>query len=79
MLSAYEKVRRPSVEALQRIAHEYAWLWNTGNPLLSWLRDRALKGIWKRPHLLSKVVETEAGLQVSPLTLSEKLQVVWGI
>lgn len=73
-LSAYEESRRPPVEALQRIAHEYAWLWNTGNPLLAWLRDRAFRGVGRRPHLLSKVAETEAGLRTSPLTLSERFQ-----
>jgi 2-polyprenyl-6-methoxyphenol hydroxylase-like FAD-dependent oxidoreductase len=73
-LLVYEKARRSSVEALQRIAHEYAWLWSTGNPLLAWLRDRAFREIGRRPHLLSKVVETEAGLRTSPLTLSERLQ-----
>ena len=73
-LSAYEDARRPPVERLQRIAHEYAWLWNTGNPLLAWLRDRAFRGIGRRPNLLSKVLETEAGLRVAPLTVAERLQ-----
>ncbi len=73
-LKAYEEARRPAVEALQRIAHEYAWLWNTGNPLLMWLRDRAFRQIGQRPQLLSKVLETEAGIRVAPLTLSERLQ-----
>jgi len=62
------------VEALQRIAHEYAWLWNTGNPLFMWLRDRAFYEIGRRPRLLLKVAETEAGLRVAPLTVSERLQ-----
>jgi 2-polyprenyl-6-methoxyphenol hydroxylase-like FAD-dependent oxidoreductase len=75
-LSAYEKARRPPVERLQRIAHEYAWLWNTGNPLLAWLRDRAFRGIGRRPDLLSKVLETEAGLRVAPLSVPERLQAV---
>ena len=73
-LKAYEEARRPMVEALQRIAHEYAWLWSTGNPLLMWLRDRAFHEIGRRPNLLSKVAETEAGIRVAPLTVSERLQ-----
>jgi 2-polyprenyl-6-methoxyphenol hydroxylase-like FAD-dependent oxidoreductase len=73
-LSAYEESRRPAVERLQRIAHEYAWLWNTGNPLLAWLRDRTFSEIGRRPRLLSKVMETEAGLRVAPLTVAERLQ-----
>ncbi len=73
-LSAYEQARRPVVEALQRIAHEYAWFWNTGNPVLARLRDHAFREIGRRPHLLSKVMETEAGIRVAPLTLSERLQ-----
>ncbi len=75
-LSAYEESRRPTVERLKRIAHEYAWLWNTGNPLLAWLRDRAFRGIGRRPNLLSKVLETEAGLRVAPLSVPERLQAV---
>lgn len=75
-LAAYEDARRPSVDALQRIAHEYAWLWNTGNPLLAWLRDRAFRRIGRRPNLLSKVLETEAGLRVAPLSVPERLQAV---
>ena len=73
-LSAYEESRRPAVERLQRIAHEYAWLWNTGNPFLAWLRDRMFSEIGRRPRLLSKVMETEAGLRVAPLTVAERLQ-----
>ena len=73
-LKVYEEARRPMVEALQRIAHEYAWLWNTGNPLFMWLRDRAFHEIGRRPNLLSKVAETEAGIRVAPLTVSERLQ-----
>ncbi|MDA2911813.1 FAD-dependent monooxygenase, partial [Nitrospiraceae bacterium AH_259_D15_M11_P09] len=73
-LKVYEEARRPRVEALQRIAHEYAWLWNTGNPLLMWLRDRAFHEIGRRPRLLLKVAETEAGVRVAPLTVSERLQ-----
>jgi 2-polyprenyl-6-methoxyphenol hydroxylase-like FAD-dependent oxidoreductase len=73
-LSAYEESRRPAVERLQRIASEYAWLWNTGNPLLAWLRDRVFREIGRRPGLLSKVMETEAGIRVMPLTVSDRLQ-----
>ena len=73
-LSVYEESRRPVVERLQRIAHEYAWLWNTGNPLLAWLRDRAFRGIGRRPNLLSKVLKTEAGIRVASLTVAERFQ-----
>jgi len=73
-LLAYEASRRPAVERLQRIAHEYARIWNTGNPLLAWLRDRMFSEIGRRPRLLAKVMETEAGLHASPLTVSERLQ-----
>jgi 6-methylpretetramide 4-monooxygenase len=78
-LSAYEKARRPTVETLQRIAHEYAWLWNAGNPVLGWLRDRIFSEIGRQPGLLRKVMETEAGIRVAPLSIFERLQVlgVW--
>lgn len=75
-LSAYEKSRRPHVETLQQIADDYAWLWNTGNPVLAWLRDRAFRKIGQRPVLLAKVVETEAGLRAAPLSIPERLQAV---
>jgi len=73
-LSAYETSRRPAVERLQRIAHEYARIWNSGNPLLAWLRDRMFSEIGRRPRLLAKVMETEAGLRTSPLTIPERIQ-----
>lgn len=78
-LSAYEKARRPTVETLQRIAHEYAWLWNAGNPVLAGLRDRIFSEIGRRPGLLRKVMETEAGIRVAPLSVLERLQAlgVW--
>jgi 2-polyprenyl-6-methoxyphenol hydroxylase-like FAD-dependent oxidoreductase len=73
-LAPYEEARRPVIERLQRVADEYVWLWETGNPLVVRLRDRIFRNIGDRPHLLQKVAATEAGIAPSPLTLMERLQ-----
>ena len=73
-LSPYEETRRPVIERVQRVADEYVWLWETGNPLVAWLRDRIFRNIGDRPHLLQRVAATEAGIDSSPLTFVERLQ-----
>lgn len=73
-LAPYEEARRPVIERLQRVADEYVWLWETGNPLVVRLRDRIFRNIGDRPHLLQKVAATEAGIAPSPLTFVERLQ-----
>jgi 2-polyprenyl-6-methoxyphenol hydroxylase-like FAD-dependent oxidoreductase len=73
-LAPYEEARRPVIERIQRVADEYVWLWETGNPLVAWLRDRIFRNIGDRPHLLQRVAATEAGIDPSPLTFGERLQ-----
>jgi 2-polyprenyl-6-methoxyphenol hydroxylase-like FAD-dependent oxidoreductase len=73
-LAAYENIRRPVCERLQRVANEYAWLWENRNPILVRLRDRIFRTIGNRPELLYKVAATEAGLLTSSLTFRERLQ-----
>ncbi|MEW6544860.1 MAG: NAD(P)/FAD-dependent oxidoreductase [Nitrospirota bacterium] len=73
-LAPYERIRRPMVERLQRVADEYAWLWETSNPVLTRLRDRIFLNIGKRPALLHRVAATEAGLEPRPLTFVERLR-----
>ena len=73
-LAPYEEARRPVIERIQQVADEYVWLWETGNPLVAWLRDRIFRNIGDRPHLLQRVAATEAGIDPSPLTFVERLQ-----
>ncbi len=73
-LGPYEEMRRPVVERLQRVADEYAWLWETKNRALLWLRDRTFRTIGSRPDLLQKIAATEAGIDIRPLSVMERLQ-----
>ena len=73
-LAPYEVTRRPVVERLQRVADEYAWLWETKNPLFTWLRDRIFRNVGQAPELLQRIVAIEAGIETKPLTLVERLQ-----
>jgi 2-polyprenyl-6-methoxyphenol hydroxylase-like FAD-dependent oxidoreductase len=73
-LKPYEDVRRPVMERLQRVADEYAWLWETKNLVLAWLRDRIFRNIGRQPALLHRVAAVEAGIGAGPLTLVERFQ-----
>jgi 2-polyprenyl-6-methoxyphenol hydroxylase-like FAD-dependent oxidoreductase len=73
-LAPYEETRRPVIERLQRLANEYAWLWETKNPLLVRLRDWVFRNIGNSPRLLYKVAATEAGIDSRPLTVVDRLQ-----
>lgn len=73
-LVPYELTRRPVVECLQRVADEYAWLWETKNPLFTWLRDRIFRNVGQVPKLLQRIVAIEAGIETKPLSLVERLQ-----
>jgi 2-polyprenyl-6-methoxyphenol hydroxylase-like FAD-dependent oxidoreductase len=75
-LARYEGARRPVVQRLQRVADEYAWLWETESPTLARLRDRIFRNIGDRPGLLSRVAATEAGIEARPLSFVERLQVL---
>ena len=65
-LKAYEKQRRPKVETLQRLADEEAFFWNTGNPLLAWLRNRVFSTIDQNRRLKYQVLTATAGLRETP-------------
>jgi len=69
----YELVRRPATRILQKMGDELTWLWNTGNPLLAWLRDRILKNIGRYPRLQRKTLFTISGLAVQPFNLLDRL------
>ena len=65
-LSAYERARRPQVEMLQRLADEQVMWWNTGNPVLAFLRDRVFRTLDRNARLRYRVLSTTAGLRTSP-------------
>src|SRR3989304_4024317 len=69
----YEQIRQPPTQALQKMGDELTWLWNTGHPVLAWLRDRILKTIGRNPRLHDKTLLTISGLAVQPFNLLDRL------
>ncbi len=65
-LRAYEARRRPTVEMLQRLADEEVLFWNTGNPLIVWLRNRVFSTIDHNRRLKYQVLAAKAGLRETP-------------
>jgi 2-polyprenyl-6-methoxyphenol hydroxylase-like FAD-dependent oxidoreductase len=65
-LKSYEYARRPQVDMLQRLADEQVMWWNTGNPLLAFLRDRVFRTLDRNARLRYRVLTTTAGLRTSP-------------
>ncbi|HNV27445.1 MAG TPA: hypothetical protein PKI21_14290, partial [Nitrospira sp.] len=65
-LRAFEVARRPQVSMLQRLADEQCRFWNTGNPLLAYLRDRVFRTLDRNARLRYRVLTTTAGLRSQP-------------
>ena len=65
-LKCFERQRRPQVEMLQRLADEEVVFWNTGNPVVAWMRDRVFATIDRNPRLKYQVLTATAGLRTSP-------------
>ena len=65
-LRAFEIARRPQVTMLQRLADEQVRFWNTGNPLLAYLRDRVFRTLDRNARLRYRVLSTTAGLRTQP-------------
>lgn len=65
-LCAFEAARRPQVTMLQRLADEQVTYWNTGNPLLAFLRDRVFRALDRNARLRYRVLSTTAGLRSQP-------------
>ncbi|RMH09204.1 MAG: monooxygenase [Nitrospirae bacterium] len=65
-LGAFEVQRRPHVEMLQRLADEEVFFWNTGNPLIGWLRDRVFRTLDRNRRLRYQVLSTTAGFRTTP-------------
>jgi len=64
-LAPYERRRRPQVEVLQRLADEQVFFWNTGNPVLAFLRDRVFRTLDRNRRLRYRVLAVTAGLQTT--------------
>lgn len=65
-LAEFERLRRPQVTMLQRLADEQVVVWNSGNPVLMWLRDRVFRTLDGHRRLRYAVLETTAGLRAQP-------------
>ncbi len=65
-LKPFETRRRQQVTMLQRLADEEVFFWNTGNPVLSYLRDRVFTTIDGNPRLQYQVLSATAGLRETP-------------
>ncbi|UCE62989.1 MAG: FAD-dependent monooxygenase [Nitrospirota bacterium] len=65
-LQVFEDRRRPQVTMLQRLADEEVFFWNTGNPVLSTLRNRVFQTLDRNRRLQYQVLTATAGLRESP-------------
>lgn len=65
-LAPFERRRRPQVQMLQRMADEQVLFWNTGNPLLAFLRDRVFTTLDRNARLRYRVLTATAGLRTEP-------------
>jgi len=65
-LRRFEISRRAQVTMLQRLADEEVFFWNTGNPLLAYLRDRVFMTLDSNRRLRYQVLTATAGLRETP-------------
>jgi 2-polyprenyl-6-methoxyphenol hydroxylase-like FAD-dependent oxidoreductase len=73
-LQAYEKARRPQVTMLQRLADQQVFYWNTGNPVVAFLRDRVFYTLDRNARLRYQVLSTTAGLRkTAPFSVIDRL------
>jgi monooxygenase len=73
-LSIYEKARRQQVAMLQRLADQQVFFWNTGNPVVAWLRDRVFHTLDRNARLRYQVLSTTAGLRhTQPFSLIDRV------
>ena len=62
-LLPYERGRRSQVDMLQRLADEQVLFWNTGNPILGYLRNRVFRTLDRNRRLRYQVLCATAGLR----------------
>jgi 6-methylpretetramide 4-monooxygenase len=73
-LKPYEAARRPHVTMLQRLADQQVFYWNTGNPVVAYLRDRVFQTLDRNPRLRYQVLATTAGLRTTaPFDLIDRV------
>jgi hypothetical protein len=51
---------------LQKLADEQVLFWNTGNPIIAFLRDRVFSTLDRNARLRYRVLSTTAGLRKEP-------------
>jgi 2-polyprenyl-6-methoxyphenol hydroxylase-like FAD-dependent oxidoreductase len=73
-LKAFERVRRSQVIMLQRLADQQVFYWNTGNPVVAFLRDRVFQTLDRNARLRYQVLSTTAGLRTTaPFNLLDRV------
>jgi len=73
-LKAFERARRPQVIMLQRLADQQVFYWNTGNPVVAFLRDRVFQTLDRNARLRYQVLSTTAGLRTTaPFNLIDRV------
>lgn len=73
-LKEFERVRRPQITMLQRLADQQVFFWNTGNPVVAFLRDRVFQTLDRNVRLRYQVLSTTAGLRTTaPFTLIDRV------
>lgn len=73
-LKEFELVRRPHVTMLQRLADQQVFYWNTGNPVVAFLRDRVFQTLDRNERLRYQVLSTTAGLRTTaPFNLIDRV------
>ena len=73
-LKAFENIRRPQVTMLQRLADQQVFYWNTGNPVVAFLRDRVFRTLDHNARLRYQVLSTTAGLRTTaPFSLLDRV------
>lgn len=73
-LKAFERARRPQVTMLQRLADQQVFYWNTGNPVVAFLRDRVFQTLDRNARLRYQVLSTTAGLRTTaPFNLIDRV------
>lgn len=73
-LKEFERIRRPQVTMLQRLADQQVFYWNTGNPVVAFLRDRVFQTLDRNARLRYQVLSTTAGLRTAgPFDLIDRV------
>jgi len=73
-LKEFERVRRPHVTMLQQLADQQVFYWNTGSPVVAFLRDRVFQTLDRNERLRYQVLSTTAGLRTTaPFNLIDRV------